>query len=48
MQNKDGDTALHALKESFKAMGHRQSVYSDDEGALYDTIFNMHLKDEGV
>ena len=48
MKNKDGETVLNALKECFKVMGHPQSVYSDDEGALNDKILQKYLKDEGI
>ena len=48
MQNKDGETVLNALKECFKVMGHPQSVYSDDEGALNDKILQKYLKHEGI
>ena len=48
MHNKDGGTVLNALKECFKVMGHPQSVYSDDEGALNDKTLQKYLKDEGI
>ena len=34
MENKDGESVLTALKESFKKMGFPMSVYSDDDGAF--------------
>ena len=34
MFNRDGESVLKALQESFKIMGTSMSVYSDDDGAF--------------
>ena len=47
MENKDGESVLTALKESFKKMGFPMSIYSDDDGA-FKTVVGQFFKDEGI
>ena len=47
MKNKDGESVLKALKESFDKMGFPMSIYSDDDGA-FKSVVGEFFKDEGI
>ena len=47
MENKDGESVLKALKESFKKMGHPMSIYSDDDGA-FKSVVKEYFDAEGI
>ena len=41
MKNRDGETVLPALKQSFKKMGFPMSIYSDDDGAFQAVVSKL-------
>ena len=43
MKQRDGETVLPALKQSFKKMGFPMSIYSDDDGA-FQTVVSKFLQ----
>ena len=47
MKQRDGETVLPALKQSFKKMGLPMSIYSDDDGA-FPTVVSKFFKDEAI
>ena len=47
MKQRDGETVLPALKQSFKKIGFPMSKYSDDDGA-FQTVVSKFFKDEAI
>ena len=47
MKQRDGETVLPALKQSFKKIGFPMSIYSDDDGA-FQTVVSKFFKDEAI
>ena len=47
MTNKDGQSVLSALKDSFKKMGHPMVIYSDDDGG-FKTVVKECFEGEGI
>lgn len=47
MKNKDGESVLKGLKESFEKMGFPMSIYSDDDGA-FKSVVKDFFQEEGI
>ena len=47
MKQRDGETVLPALKQSFKKNGFPMSIHSDDDGA-FQTVVSKFCKDKAI